>query len=495
MIDRPASTHSGASRRPQAWLGVVVAAVLVVAAACAGNPSDGTGSAPATSTPGTGGYRPPPGANATTTTQPPPVSVAPPTTTAPTTTVPSTPTQPTPDLAGVTLREIDGGADYFGQWSNSFRTDPTFFPIGVWAESFADDQNARNIINNYETMGINFFPEPYGMPNGIANYLVGKGMYTASDSTQAVNAAQKTTDEPDWRGCHPESGNIAAEAPSWVGRCTTIGSTTGAKDSGPISPSFLQAWSDGLRQRDPARPVYGQFTHAEKAGIPGCQEYWNNETVARAYFASADIISFDWYVLTHPWSPDACRYVWYQGDAVANARRLSDYSKPVMPFIETSYIFEDNDYRPTAADVNAEVWNAIIGGARGIQYFNHDFRTGTARVLQDRRFTDITAQVTATNARIRGLAPVLNSPFADGLATVVGGSASVMSKAYDGSYYVFVAPRTTASQSVTLQLAAGAFATATVLDENRTVPVVNGQLVDSFADQNTIHIYKLTPGS
>jgi len=473
---------------------IVTALAVALVAGCAGQPTD---TAERPDTPGRPGATIPPRGNApstTTTTIAPPVTSTPPPE-GPVTTVPPTPSQPTPDLAGVTLTEIDGGPGYFGRWANSFRTDPSYFPIGVWAESFADDQNARNVINNYETMGINFFPEPYDMPDGIASYIRSKGMYLVTDTTNPANAARMTTDEPDWRGCHPDSGGVAAQAPAWAGTCTTLGSSTGARESGPVSPSFIQAWADGLRQRDPARPIYGQFTHAPRAGIPGCQEHWNDERTARAYFATSDVISFDWYVLTHPWSPNACRFVWFQGDAVANARRLSDYSKPVLPFIETSYIFENNSYRPTAADVNAEVWNAIIGGARGIQYFNHDFRVGTARVLQDSRFADIRAQVTATNARIRGLAPVINSSFANGLATVASGQASVMAKSYDGSYYVFVAPRTKSAQTVTLTLADGGFSTATVLDENRTVSITNGQLTDTFADQNTIHIYKLTPGS
>ena len=33
------------------------------------------------------------------------------------------------------LRDVDGGPNYFAQFNNSFPTDPSFFPIGVWYES------------------------------------------------------------------------------------------------------------------------------------------------------------------------------------------------------------------------------------------------------------------------------------------------------------------------------------------------------------------------
>ena len=36
---------------------------------------------------------------------------------------------------GMTLRDIDGGADYFSLWPNTLPTSASFFPIGGWLES------------------------------------------------------------------------------------------------------------------------------------------------------------------------------------------------------------------------------------------------------------------------------------------------------------------------------------------------------------------------
>ena len=53
----------------------------------------------------------------------------------------------------MTLREIDGGPNYFGQFTNSFPTDPGFFPIGVWFESVLSQAD----INLDKGAGLNFY--------------------------------------------------------------------------------------------------------------------------------------------------------------------------------------------------------------------------------------------------------------------------------------------------------------------------------------------------
>ena len=434
-----------------------------------------------------------------------PPTIAPTTTAAPTTPASTVapPTTVAPDPGGlpglpigVTLRPVDGGADYFGRWSNSLPTDPSFFPIGVWGESFSDDAVSRGWMDAYAGMGINTQVGTWALPDSMASYLKSTGGYAIGGSASQPSAIT-TTDEPDWRGCSSSDGNVRAEAPSWIAsQCATLGSASGAPASGPVAPSFLQAWADGLRARDPSRPVWTNFTKIEKVGI--ATDYWvDDDATARAYANTADIVSFDWYPLTDAgyYTPASLGVVWTQHDAVKNVRRILNNTKPVWNAIEMTYVNDYGTYRPTAADVNAEVWNSLIGGARGFTYFQHDFKLGTSRALLDPRFSDIRAQVTVTNARIKGLAPVLNAPYADGLTTVGAGQVNVMTKALGDSFYVFVSPRTKSSQTVSLNLAGLGNTTATVLHENRSVPVTNGTLTDSFADQNSIHIYKVTPGS
>ena len=62
----------------------------------------------------------------------------------------------------------------------------------------------------------------------------------------------------------------------------------------------------------------------------------------------------------------------------------------------------------------------------------------------------------------------------------------------DGAWYVFAGADTTATpgDDVTLSVAAGS--AVDVLFENRSLTVTDGQFVDSFADGNAVHIYRVT---
>ena len=452
-------------------------------------------------------------------------TTAAPTTAAPTTAAPTTvPSEPAELPDGVTLVEPDGGADYFGRWSNSFPVDPRFFPVGVWAESFQDDQQTRDRMDAYRGMGINTFVEPYGWPESIDRYAAGKHLYSIGDGG-AAKAASKTTDEPDWRGCFGTNGvwnemsadhraRVAAKDPSGLGReCWTIGDDWGTREDGPTSPEFMQAWSDVVREDDPTRPVFNQHTKLARAGhpTPGVEDWWVDRDTAERFAAAADIVSNDWYIIPDPWTVNAIktfvtddpRYpdgvwvgnVWEEHDAAQRLRAHAGHSKPVWMFVSTSN-GGGCDYYPTPEDVNAVVWNQLIGGARGIEYFNHDFcdqygTTARALLTDHPYYRSIRAQVSETNDRIGALAPVLNADFAEGYASVAKGAANVMVKYHGGNWYVFAAPTSRDAQEIAIDLAEVGGGTAEVLFEDRDIDVSDGRLVDTFEDQNTVHIYRI----
>jgi hypothetical protein len=51
------------------------------------------------------------------------------------------------------LREIDGGPNYFAQFSNSLPTDPSFFPISAWLEGV----QTQNDVNLDKAAGLNVY--------------------------------------------------------------------------------------------------------------------------------------------------------------------------------------------------------------------------------------------------------------------------------------------------------------------------------------------------
>ena len=472
----PASTRRSVPRHRLAVLGISALAATTAMAACAPRVSQTKGSRQSVVTQPTRSsttLRPPATAKATAST-----------TVAPTPTTAAPPTVPPPVSAGVTLRPIDGGPGYFAKWANSFPTDPGFFPVGIWAETLGDP----SFIGQYKAMGVNTFTNLWDGPTkDQMDQLKANGMYAVGQAnpfalSSTFNASYGNAQAGYYYQDEGDGGDVCGYQLTWLAALCKVGS------DGRTTASSLATMANAIRAKDATRPVYGQFTKpvALNSGL--------TDTQAAAYVNGVDIVSYDWYTLTDSYNPGT---VWQQGDAMRHVRQLTNFTKPVWGFIETSHVFPEATYRPTAADVNAEVWNAIIGGARGIQYFNHSFKAGldTQRVLLDDRYTDIRNQVSTTNARIRELAPVLNAPYADGLASIAAGNANLMVKAQNGSYYLFVTPRQKGAQSVTINVGGAGASTASVLYENRSLPLSNGQLVDTFANQNTVHIYKITPGS
>ena len=172
-------------------------------------------------------------------------------------------------------------------------------------------------------------------------------------------------------------------------------------------------------------------------------------------------------------------------------------SKPIWNFIEVGHPFTENDAPTiTAPQIRAAVWHSLIAGARGIIYFNHNFGGScqSQHVLRDNCGTAIRPTVKATNEQVTRLAPVLNAPFADGLLTTTN-TVRAMTKYQNGQFYVFAGNTENANRSGTFNAPCIGNATATVIDENRTIPITNGTWTDTFADGNAIHIYRIDGGT
>jgi hypothetical protein len=417
--------------------------------------------------------------SSTTTSTRPATTTTGPTTTRPTTTTTRGPSQsPAP---GVVLRPVDGGPGYFGRWANSLPTDASFFPISVWNETLNDPagDTAR-----YGRLGVNGY---VGLWNGVNPQIAaalkasGQWAFAQPSATGAPGYGRELAgytwfDEPDGR-------DLCGEMPSWLAPdCRAA--------NGRTTPAGIQAMADHVRAVDGSRPTFGQYTKpvALGAGL--------DQTTRRAYVNAVDVVSYDFYPITDPWENPA-RNLWEQADAVNQVRDLTGRTKPVWAFIETSRLFGDSPVgrvRPTDAQIQAEVWHAIIGGARGIEYFNHNFSgdpSYTQHLLIDPTYASTAAAVAQTNSQIHALAPVINAPYADNLVTVAGGQVNVMAKYLDGAYYLFVGSRSKSPQTVSLRLNGIGTTSATVVNENRTVAVNAGTLTDTLSGETAVHIYRI----
>jgi hypothetical protein len=143
--------------------------------------------------------------------------------------------------------------------------------------------------------------------------------------------------------------------------------------------------------------------------------------------------------------------------------------------------------------------------------------------------TSIYAQTEATDDLVEQLAPVLNSPFAEGYATVTPASgeklplplaAGTGASAFGGidlsvhwyqggdvtnrglqlsnGAYIFASTRDSeyaTNISATFTIADKNATSVTVVNEDRTIPVSNGVFTDTFATGATVHIYEVDDGS
>jgi hypothetical protein len=400
---------------------------------------------------------------------------------APTTTLPAGPGKPTGAVqpaGGLALRAVDGGPGYYGRWANSLPTDASFFPIAVYNETL---DNPADTAAKYKAIGVNGFVGVWnGMSPAISGALKANGQWAFT--MPQTNGAPGYGRE--WAGYEffdeADGHNVCGDV-GWLGKLCTGGDRTDA--------AAIKNMANAIRGVDGSRPTFGQYTKPVALG------QGLDEATRKAYIDAVDIVSYDFYPISDPWENN--RNLWDQADAVNQVRTLAGRSKPVFVFIETSKLFGDKPVgkaTPTPAQIQAQVWHAIIGGARGIEYFNHNFSgdpTNTQHLLIDPTYAAVAQAVGRTNAQIQALAPVLNAPYVDNVLTVASGQVNSMAKYHDGAAYLFVGSRSKSSQQVSLKVNGITNGVATVVDENRTVPISNGVLNDTFAGETAVHIYKI----
>ena len=374
-------------------------------------------------------------------------------------------------LPGVSLEEVDGGAGFYGQFSNALPSSPGWFPIGVWG-SYNHTQANRDLdaaagINTYVWVADNSF-----MP--------------------AIRADGRFKVIQD----HNNRTNVGAETAGWslgdeVDMCC-----------GP--PGFLGGNGyDMLTSNHSKLPVDGRLRYTNYGkGVM----FWETDADAAKFvnLPFLGVVSNDIYWFTDPneRSRAGYRVAASYGKTVDRMRYLDGLDgqrKPIWNFVEAGWPFTESAAQGgrsiQPAELRAAVWHSLIAGARGIIYFQHSFGgpcIGDHHVIRS-NCEGTRAMVSAVDAQVKSLAPVLNSP------TVTSGSSAsqgirTMVKWNGQNLYVF-AGSTGAGSTGQIDIPCVGDASASVLGENRTVPVSAGSLRDQFADGNAIHIYRIDTGS
>jgi hypothetical protein len=438
---------------------------------------------------------------------------------------------------GVTLHEIDGGPDYFADLSHKSVWMDNHILLGAWleqplsaAEVAYDHATGDNIYWNIAGSG----DICHGTACVTSFRTIGNGGMHVSAPGAAGNSGSESVayegaDEadmeygPGWDAwnkadnkCIPADGKCGYTVARWyfTGQPAYLG-TPGYQTQGTV---IGQGYGKGIL-------------------------FWETANQAAEFLRFSDILSADSYWMTDrslglasvggcalfPHSPTICGRG--SGSGLTNAQRQlpANYAynvtkleqlqamdgppKPVVVDVETGCPFLHSDACTTPSATTAAAWHALIAGARGILWFQHnfggpciDFRTiidGSNRASSKYNcqqtpgitLHDMVVALAKFNSEVNGLTAVLLSPFADDYVGSAG-DVSYMAKYADGSFYIFAASGKPgvpppSNQRVSFFIAGAHNCQVNVINENRDIPVVNGKFSDIFDNADSVHIYRV----
>src|SRR4051812_23965048 len=245
-----------------------------------------------------------------------------------------------------------------------------------------------------------------------------------------------------------------------------------------IPASDVARRTRAMNARDPTRPVMINF------GQGVANEFWRGRGSCngdQSYYdiaiQGADILSYDIYPVGST-TPKIKGRVEYVARGVTNLAKRAADGQSVWIALETTAL--DPTRRPTAAEVRAEIWMALIHGATGIFYFVHEFKP-TFREDAIFRYPDIVEEVTRTNQLILSLAPVLKTPSVSGTVSVNSQTPiATMVKNYKGTTYIFAVAMQNSSSTARITINDVHYTNARVLGESRSVSITQGAFEDQF---------------
>lgn len=392
------------------------------------------------------------------------------------------------ESSGPTLRPVDGGERYYDGFQNSLPTSPDFFPVGVW---YAFATTPSEVAFDRD-LGLNTYVVLTADSNLQA--IKNAGMYAITEEPNTLRAGQFTTDEADmWGGAGeaPWTGKTPPDLPTCIPEQAKCGFTVMAELKSEVPPQVMAFANYGKgvtfwEERDDAARFVNDFQD-----VVSVDNYWfTDNNICRADEGGvlkkneeADL------------SDSECHLAANYGLSTKHVRSLVQprASMPVWNFVEVGQPFaEEDDATITGPQLRAAVWSSIINGARGITYFSHSFGgpCKSYNLLRDQCGNAIRGDFAAVNKQIGQLAPVLNAPFVDGYARS-DGPIDLAVKRYDGSNYLLVGSTRDAPADSAITLSCGNAESVEVIDENRTIPIIDRTFRDTFADGNAVHLYRI----
>ena len=257
--------------------------------------------------------------------------------------------------------------------------------------------------------------------------------------------------------------------------------------SGKKAPDFTRAYAE-LKAKDPAHPIWINLTSRfyktyYQGDKPGTK--WPNREQYRAFAEVCDIISYDHYPVTGYNKPQRVPELYH---ATADFVDLipADTHWVIVESADQDLSWTAKKTRgPTPDETRAEVWMAIVGGAKGIGYFHIAFNPF--------RWENLTREMKQELPRINALVTEVAGAIAEGelLAHAADDRIAYRILRHDGGTHVFAVNLTREPQRAVIPVPdAPRTARAAVVHEDRHVTLDDGSISDDFAPLG-VHVYRL----
>lgn len=362
------------------------------------------------------------------------------------------------------------GPKYYSAWKAGLPSDPAFFPVGVFDQTPQRPDRGATAAD-YQAWGANTF---------VGLYTYGDSPWTA----QALAAAKA-------RGMYT-IGAATPDADSFPGGSANRGNLVQPDEpEGRVPPATYDADARKAKQQDPERPTYGNFTKG--------MVYAGSTSDLQLYCKNIDITSTDIYGYTDPWEAGGPHSgAWVYGLGIDRQQQLCP-GKAAWGFVETTRPFSQSKDRITPDEAEQAVYNVLVHGGRGVEYFIHDFAGGGGEyaLMTDAAAAPVKTRLAAVNAWIRTNAPALNAPTVSGVtvrsSTAVPGT--VLPKDVGGRLWLLAqadgdaAHTRSGATDLTITVPVRDGTVLDVVGEGRTLTVKGGAVTDTFGPYQH-HIYR-----
>lgn len=394
------------------------------------------------------------------------------------------------------------------------------FTVAVWLQHASVIYDGKTIAQHYADIGVNtYLGVSYWPPHNSADEV------SVTESLNALRAAGITkiyggsispttyipyTDDllsVTWIQDHPEFADMFAGY--MLGDEPDLMRTYGDGDLSvtvKYYPDLWQARGEYIRSLDPIRDIYTNF------GTGFAKNFWSptllgnlgsQEADFNAYVSSLSVVSVDSYGITDPISAVENHGIWTYGRSVRNTKLWSG-NRPVWAFVEASC---PHSYTESSVWISQTmqpeflmpiIWNQVINGATGIEYFTHRFTPGNISSYGALTEPGMPAAMRAANETIKSYAAIIKAEDLSGTTATTDGAVDVitLTKRYDGNVYIFAQGDGNgtniygAEVNATIRLPFDFTGIVNVVNESREINAIGGIFTDHF-NPYEVHIYKI----